>query len=120
MLILTLLAAVSRCESSTLCPTDKDIREAVTSSNYALIYKQSADTLAANPEGYAVMHVVPIKRLSHVICSTVEPNPPTPTVACQFQVRYDDYIEYRSAIMSFNTRDRYRITNEVVVFRLLK
>jgi hypothetical protein len=120
MLMLTLLAALSRCESSTLCPTDEDIREAITSDNYALIYKQSADTLAENPEGYALMHVEPIKRLSHVICDTVEPNPPTPKVACQFRVRYNGYIEYRSAVMSFNDRDRYRITNQVVVFRWLK
>ena len=85
MLAILLLAAISRCASPALCPSDEDLISAVRGRDAASAEAAAVEAAAA---GEIVMsHGQRIRRIKDVVCGDRLPGD-LPTVTCKMTVRY--------------------------------
>lgn len=114
MLPLLLLASVSRCASSDLCPTDAELISAVSSRDIsaAMTAKDMSD-----PTSIVMVSPRSIKEIADVHCGEALPNEEK-AMNCSFTVIYPDKVAYQVAKMS-RDRGHWIISEALVVTRFV-
>ena len=119
MIVLLILASVSRCAAPTLCPTDEQLLAAVRNRDGAVVQAASNQAAQDDPTSVVMIHSERIKRISDVLCSDALPNDlsgnPT-TINCAFVVRYWSRDAHTVARL-VRRSDAWEIENALMVTR---
>lgn len=97
LISLLALASISRCASLALCPTDDQLRSAVSAHDSAVVQAVSDQAAKADPDSIFMIHTQRIKRIADVLCGDKLPSNLTsgpPVIHCKFTVKYwssDDF-----------------------------
>lgn len=114
MIGLFMLASVTRCAVSSLCPTDAEIMRAVGGSDSARA-EAVADEAAQRGE-LVLTHAERIRRVSDTICGDALPGDGL-TITCKFTVRYWSRDAYQVAKLA-KRGDGWELTEALVVTRI--
>ncbi|MBB4148367.1 hypothetical protein ACFSUK_12315 [Sphingobium scionense] len=115
MLPLIVLAAISRCASAQLCPTDAEILEAVRAQDDETVYSASAQFAKDYPDQITFVHALRITGLSDVLCGDELSSAP-PSIACRFTVKYGKRRSYQIARLQ-KQEDRWAIGDGMKLIR---
>lgn len=115
MLPLVILAAISRCASAQLCPTDTEILEAVSSQDDETVYSASAQYANDYPDHITFVHAIRITGLSDVLCSDELSSDP-PSITCRFTVKYGKRRSFQIARLE-KQEGRWAIADAIEVVR---
>ena len=109
MLTLLFLAAMARCATADLCPTDADLLNAVRSRDEA--FTQAVADQASADGDIILVHTQRIRRISDVICGD-KLTDLLQTITCSFKVRYWSNDAYQVAKLVKRT-DGWEITDSL-------
>ncbi|MBS0505387.1 MAG: hypothetical protein JSS55_16650 [Proteobacteria bacterium] len=113
MIMLMLLAIVSRCALPTLCPSDADLVAAIRARDAAVAAALS-DQAAAKGE-IVLTHTQRIRRISDVVCGDRLPGE-AETIMCKFTIRYWSQDAYQVAKLVKRDED-WQVTEALGVNR---
>jgi|EP00456_Euglypha_rotunda_P014669 hypothetical protein len=115
MMILLLLASISRCAVAELCPSDSEIVAAARARDNAFVQAVSDQASADNPGEIFLIHTQRIKNIDNVICGD-QIGDESATITCKFTIRYWSQNAYVVAKM-VNRDNHWEIADELRVMR---
>ena len=115
MIVLLLLAGVSRCAVATLCPSNADLAAAVYHRGEEDAEAHLAAARAKDPGDYVLAHAVPVRRIADVHCGDAEPGA-VATVTCSFTARVGTFTLYKVAQLE-RRADGWTVVKELSVRR---